>query len=94
MESGMSATRAEVFAAIERERDHQEEAWGSIEDHPLEVSGYILVARAELREAEEAWATTAGDEGALRELLQVAAVIVAALEEHGVFERQRKAVAA
>lgn len=79
--------RAEIFAAISRERDYQTRKWGPIGEHPHEVGGYLLLMQQELQEAITAWCKSHGDEAALEELLQVVAVGVACLEQHGVVER-------
>lgn len=84
--------RAEIYAAIDRERAYQTRKWGTIADHPHEVGGYLLIAKKELDEAIEAWVKARdGDAGALRELLQVVAVGVACMEQHGVVERSQPA---
>ncbi len=72
-----------VFAAIARERIYQEAKYGSAEPG---IPGFILVAKAELDEADHAWRKHT-DEEALEELLQVAAVCVRAIEYHGLHER-------
>lgn len=85
---GIVAPRIAAFTAIDRERAFQESKWGTIADHPHDVGGYLTIMRKELREAEDAWCTSHGDENALREILQVIAVGVACLEQHGVVERE------
>lgn len=79
--------RSDVFAAIDRERAWQEHKWGTNAEHPHSVGEWLLIAEAELAEAKQAWVKGNGDGDALRELLQVAAVAVAALEQHGLIER-------
>ena len=76
---------AEVFKHIVDERIYQDEVWGTIEEHPHDVPGWLLILERELAEAKEAWMTRNGDQAALQEILQVAAVAVAALQQHGVF---------
>ena len=71
-----------VYAAIDRERDYQDRKWG---DKPHTVGEWLLIMEAELAEAKRAWAK--GDDDAKRELLQVIAVGVAALEQHDIIER-------
>lgn len=79
--------RAAIYAAIDRERAYQDRK--RPRSAPLSLPGYFLVARTELEEAERAWVTGDGrvPPDALCELLQVAAVAVAALEAYGVVER-------
>lgn len=79
--------RADVFAAIDRERSWQEHQWGTNAEHPHTVGEWLLIVEAELHEAKQGWVKGHGDADALRELVQVAAVAVAALEQHGVLER-------
>lgn len=74
----------QVVDAIKRERMHQERRWGR---RPRAVGEWLLILERELGEATEAWATHEGDRHALEEILQVAAVAVACLEEHGAVER-------
>jgi hypothetical protein len=76
--------RSEVYAAIDRERLHQQRKW---HDRPHSAGAWLTVLRCELREAEEAWAKRPDDPDCLREILQVAAVAVAALEQLDVAER-------
>jgi len=84
---GASTPIERVFAAVVRERAWQDQKWGTIEQHPHEVGGWIALVRKELREAEDAWCTQRGDAGALEELLQVAATAVACIQQHGIVER-------
>lgn len=84
----MRTTQLEIIAAIVRERDHQTRKHGSIEEHPHTVGEWLLIMEAELAEAKQAWCKGSGDEGALREMLQVVATGFAAMEQHGVAERE------
>lgn len=77
--------REDVYALIDGERDHQKVTWG---DKPLSVPGYLLVIRAELDEAIEAWVKTEDDQAAMDEVRQVAATAVAAMEWHGCKARE------
>jgi len=86
------ATCDEVFAAIRRERAYQDAKWGSIEAHGHDVAGWLLILAGELEEAMRGWRQGSGDFDALREILQVAAVAVACLEQHGLVERQDVAI--
>jgi len=71
--------RDEVYEFIDRERAFQDRKWESRH----EVSGWLLILQRELDEAKEAWITRHGDVSALEEIVQVAAVAIACLEEHG-----------
>lgn len=75
-------TRAEVFALLEEERQHQDKKWGSVTDHPHDVGGWLTLIRVYLTRAEAAWATSRGDAGALAEVRKLAALAVACLEQH------------
>jgi hypothetical protein len=76
--------RVGLYEAIDRERDYQDRKWG-LPNHDL--PGWLLILESELNEAKQAWVKGHGNEDCLRELLQVVAVGVAALEQHGVVER-------
>lgn len=78
--------QSEIFGAITRERQYQDRKWGTPGEHPHDVPGWLLVMRGELQEAEQAW-LKGEDRDALVEILQVIAVGVACLEQHGVFSR-------
>jgi hypothetical protein len=76
--------RDDIYDAIDRERAHQREKWL---DRPHEIGAWLTVLRLEIAEGERAW-VKGRDEDALREILQVAAVCIAALEQHGIRERE------
>ena len=76
-------SREEVYRAIDLERQHQIEKYG--ENRAQSLPGFLLVAQAELDEAKEGWIKNRpGRSSPLAELLQVAAVCVAALEKYGI----------
>lgn len=79
--------KLDVFSAIAKERTYQDSKWGTIEQHPHDVSDWLLIMRQELDEAMNAWVSLPDDSEALKEILQVVAVGVACLEQHGVVER-------
>lgn len=78
----MSVSQSTVMFAIVEERAYQDRKWGTVEENPHEVGQWIAIMQRELDEAREAydncWTT------GLLEILQVAAVAVACLEQHGV----------
>lgn len=77
---------SQAFELIRLEREYQTRKWGSIQDHPHAIPGYLLIAQAELNEAIAGWMKNrAGRNDALAEIVQVAAVCAACLEQHGVF---------
>lgn len=69
-----------IYDLIDAERDHQDSKWG-LKSRP--ISHYPVVLQNELLEANQGWMKNKpGKHSVTRELLQVAAVAVAALEEH------------
>lgn len=83
----MKSTFQEVFSSVHDERVYQDRKWGNPDQHPHEVGGYITLMRKILNDAEIAWSTSRGDDGALDELRKVVAVGFACMEQHGVIER-------
>ena len=79
--------RSEVYKSIDSERHHQDVKWGSIQDHPHEVGGWLTLMRKLLADAESAWASSNGDHKALIEIRKVLAVGVACAEQHGLPKR-------
>ena len=75
----------EVISAVHKERQFQDAKWGSIVERPHSLPEWILIAEAELNEAK--WAVIKGGSGrnsVRAEIIQVMAVLQAALEQHGV----------
>jgi NTP pyrophosphatase (non-canonical NTP hydrolase) len=84
----MTTKQADIFLAITREREYQERKYGP---RQLNLATWLLILGAELGEAQQAWVK--GDyNNLLCEVLQVAAVAVAMLEEYGVVERKQEPV--
>lgn len=83
-----------VLTAVHDERVYQNRKWGTIEEHPHEVGGYLTLMRKLLRDAEDAWQSQRGDVGALDELRKVVAVGVACMEQHGAVPRSPAAFVA
>lgn len=80
----MSHSFEEVVEKIRQEREYQNSKWGTVEEHPQSIPGYLLVIRKELEEAENGWMkNVSGRDSAMAEILQIAAVAVAAMEQHG-----------
>lgn len=80
------AERSQVYAAIDKERHYQDVKWGTLADHPHEVGGWLTILRNKMHDADTAWCGRRGDELALCEILQIAAVAVACLEQHALCE--------
>ncbi len=75
-----------VFVAISEERSYQKNKWGTIEDTPHTIPEWLTIMHNELSEAMQAWAKHSSpddDVFALQEIVQVVAVGVACLEQHG-----------
>lgn len=84
-------SRDEIYQAIDRERDYQDEKWGTLEEHnhTLEEWCDILYQRVD-----KAWRNcrtpnTTNPKQALHEILTVASVAIACMEQHGVSEREQ-----
>lgn len=84
----MGENFSEIIEAIRREREYQDQKWGV---KPHTVGNFLLIMEGELEEAKQGWRKGTGDTDALRELLQVIAVGIACLEQHGVVERAQGA---
>lgn len=83
----LKATLPEILEAVKRERDYQDRKYGRLEARQMSVGDWILVLEEEVAEARLAWVKGRSEE-ALREILQVATVAVAAILQHGVVERE------
>jgi hypothetical protein len=81
--------RERVYNAIDSERDFQDRKWGTVEEHPHEVGGWLTIMRQLLRDAEKAWASSSTDLTATDEIRKVVAVGMACLEQHGVPMRSK-----
>ena len=81
--------RTEVYVEIENERDHQDSKWGPVDKKHHDLPAWMLIMRKELEEAEHAWMKE-GNHNCKKEILQVVAVGIAALEQHGVVGRGSK----
>ena len=77
----------QALEAVIGERRYQDAKWGTIEDRPKQVGSWMTLMRKLLRDAEDNWATSDNDQGALAELRKVVAVGLACFEQHGVPER-------
>lgn len=79
--------REDVYAAISREREYQIRKYGDDNERNLTIIDYFSIILDELHEAERE-ASVDRPDAFKKEMLQVAAVIVAMLEVHGVVERE------
>lgn len=88
----MSA-RATAFAAIDRERCFQDHKWGPITEKPHTIGEWILLIEDELSEAKRALIKGGtGRDSVLQEIVQVAALATACLEQHGTHEINGRSV--
>lgn len=75
-------TRAEAFAAVAAELDHQDVKWGK--DKPQSLPGFLLILEGELAEAKLGWLKNLeGRHAALDEIVQVAATAIACIIRYG-----------
>jgi hypothetical protein len=81
--------RREIYVAIDRERVYQDQRHGTLADNPHGLYEWLVIMLGELAEASESLALNLDEPGARQEILQVIAVGVAALEQHGLLERKR-----
>lgn len=79
--------REKVYEAIDSERQYQDKKWGTVDQHPHEVGGYLTLMRKLLTDAEVAWASNDGDYRAMIEIRKVLAVGVACAEQHSMPSR-------
>lgn len=82
----------DIFHAIQQERLYQIRKWGPNESHPHDVPGWLLIMQAELQEAIKTWTKHPGPlciPEVLCEILQVVAVGVACMEQHGAMWREK-----
>lgn len=74
----------EVFEKIKAERAYQDAKWGSLEEKKQELVGYLVILEKELEEAKNGWMKNKdGRDSALAEIVQIAAVAVACLQQYG-----------
>lgn len=75
-------TQELAIKEILKERKYQDTKHGTIEEHPHTLPEWVLIMEKELIEAKEAYFKDAWGVGMLKEIIQVAAVGLAALEQH------------
>jgi hypothetical protein len=83
------STRAEVYAALDTERNYQDRKYATHRHTPGE---WLLIMEKLLADAKKAWYTNcdAPTEQVLHEIRQVTATGVAALEQYGAPPRKAK----
>lgn len=81
--------RQGIYKTIDRERDYQDGKWGTPVEHPHEVTGWLEIMYDRLNKARHVWLDGGSDQDVMREILQAVAVGVAAMEQLGVWEREK-----
>ncbi len=77
-------TFEQVVELIRNERMFQDEKWGTIEEKNQSLAGHLQVLESELDEAKHGWIKNVpGKHSALSEVVQIAAVCFACLEQYG-----------
>ena len=76
-------------AAIQRERAYQDAKWGTVEQNPHSLIRWLILIREEYCEA-AARVVEDRPEEALAEIVQMAALCAACLEQHGIVERPQE----
>lgn len=75
---------ADVITAILKERDFQDQKYGHPDVNPHSVGAWLLTIEFELNEAKLACAKGGkGRDNVINEVIQIAALCVACLEQHG-----------
>lgn len=82
----MNYHRSGIYAAVDRERAYQDRKYGPHHDRELSVGDFLIILQTELDEAKREYVRN-GVALTLAEVLQVAAVAVACMEQHGYTER-------
>jgi hypothetical protein len=78
------ATRDEVYAAIDSERDYQNKRWQAHDEvEPMTVPKTLTLLQAYIRKAEDAYITEIGHAHAVEILRKIAGIAVAGMEQNG-----------
>lgn len=81
------AAQTEALGAIIDERQYQDLKHGHPSEYPHSIGAWLLTIEAELTEAKEACVKGGtGRDNVINEIIQIAALCVACLEQHGVEE--------
>ncbi len=87
----MSATREEVFEAINGERAYQDSLWPDDEgfSNPLLIGEFLVLLDVYLRKAQEEWTVEPKPEiNSLNTVRKIAGIAVNCLEQHGAPKRE------
>lgn len=86
-----SSSFSDVVQAVAEERMFQDEKHGSIQESPHEIGSWVLLIEAELNEVKSALIKGGfGRDSYRSELIQVAALCFAALEQHGLISKSTR----
>lgn len=78
------ATRDEVYAAINSEREYQNKRWQVLDEvEPMTLPKTLSLLHVYLRKAEDAYSTEIGYAGAVEVLRKIAGIAVAGMEQNG-----------
>ncbi|MFA5071112.1 MAG: hypothetical protein WC511_01940 [Candidatus Pacearchaeota archaeon] len=73
----------QVIELIQQEREYQTKKYGTLEDKDQPFEGFLLVLEEEIKEAKLGWLKNKiGRDSGIHEVLQVAAVAFACLQQH------------
>lgn len=82
-----------AIEALKKERLFQDNKWGGIDDHGHTIGEWILLIEAELEEAKRALIKGGvGRDSVLMEVVQVGALALACIEQHGTDEKKERTV--
>jgi hypothetical protein len=86
-------TMSKVVFLLHRERKFQDDKHGSIEESGHTIGEWLLLIEAELVEAKQALIKGGkGRDSVMSEIVQIGALALAAIEEHGIQEREGRSV--
>lgn len=88
-----ASSRAEVFVAIDGEREYQQQVWAGADgeiDNPLTPGEFLILLRVYLRKAEEAWTVEDGmpEPNTMDIVRKIAGIAVNCMEQHGAPHRK------
>lgn len=83
----MTATRQDVYSAIESERQYQNYRWPEAA-HTHSITEFLVYIEHYLNKAKAIVSTEDGQEGALDDLRKITALGVAAMEQNGAKRRE------
>lgn len=85
--------RVFILNAVTKERNYQDEKHGNIKDVPHTPAGWLLLIESELQEAKQAIIKGGSGRDSWRsELVQVMALCLATLEQHGLDNKEGREI--